>query len=45
MLLQYSKDSETAGLHEAVIYKTSGGGSPLTISPAAVSRSKFRLLK
>ena len=33
MLLQYSKDSETAVLHEAVIYKTAGGDVPLQIPP------------
>lgn len=36
MLLQYSKDSETAGLHEAVIYKTSGGCEPLQVPPIKI---------
>ena len=36
MLLQYSKDSETAGLHKAVIYKTSGGCEPLQVPPIKI---------
>lgn len=36
MLLQYSKDSETAGLHEAVIYKMSGGCKPLQVPPIKI---------
>lgn len=36
MLLQYSKDSETAVLHEAVIYKTSGGCEPLQVPPIKI---------
>ena len=36
MLLQYSKDSETAGLHKAVIYKTAGGCEPLQVPPIKI---------